>query len=79
MAHTISEARIALDWCNRALIGLGSDKQIHMESGYGKRRLVLTGADGWCREVGAPGTPNEMYRALDAMSDVLEQLARDLS
>lgn len=78
MAHTISEARIALDWCNCALIGLGSDKQIHMESGYGKRRLVLIGPDGWRREVGDSGTPNEMYRALDAMSDVLEQLARDL-
>lgn len=66
MRHTMDEVRLCLDICNDHLEALGIPERLSIQTAYGKRRLLL---GQWT--TGAPGTPSELYRVLDTVSDVL--------
>lgn len=65
----MDEVRLCLDICNDHLEALGIPERLSVQTAYGKRRLLLGQ-----RITGAPGTPSELYRVLDTVSDVLHEI-----
>lgn len=73
MAHTMSDARIALDGCNQVLEDMGIEPlylQKTNDGGRGSRRVMFSDN----HEASYRCTPNELCIALDLLERVLRKI-----
>lgn len=77
MAHTISDARISLNRCNKILERMGCERRLSIwtqrDGGRGSRRLVWDDN----HEIGGRCTDAEIERVLTGIEAVLMEVSHD--